>query len=220
MKNTSALKINLEAVTSYVTASKLALAGSIVGFGIFGVNPAHAASLNNNTGISNPATTITFAEAPTDTPLTDRYSSLGVTFSNLERRNGFGFPNMDSFAAGNIVASPFTIVFTQSQTRAAFSLATTPRTSTFEALLNNSVVESFSNATSLGANNFYGFTGVTFDTIRVTPGGSDNTVYLDNLQFGNDNTQNVPEPFSIIGTIVGGTAAFRIRKKLADANKA
>ncbi|WP_373546506.1 hypothetical protein [Chamaesiphon sp.] len=29
----------------------------------------------------------------------------------------------------------------------------------------------------------------------------------------------VPEPFSIIGTIVGGTAAFRMRKKLANAAK-
>jgi hypothetical protein len=29
----------------------------------------------------------------------------------------------------------------------------------------------------------------------------------------------VPEPFTIIGTIVGGTAAFRMRKKLAAANK-
>lgn len=29
----------------------------------------------------------------------------------------------------------------------------------------------------------------------------------------------VPEPFTIIGTIVGGTAAFRMRKKLSAANK-
>lgn len=31
--------------------------------------------------------------------------------------------------------------------------------------------------------------------------------------------QSVPEPFSIIGTLVGGTAAFRMRKKLSAANK-
>ncbi|AFY95106.1 PEP-CTERM sorting domain-containing protein [Chamaesiphon minutus] len=29
----------------------------------------------------------------------------------------------------------------------------------------------------------------------------------------------VPEPFTIIGTIIGGTAAFRMRKKLASSNK-
>lgn len=30
----------------------------------------------------------------------------------------------------------------------------------------------------------------------------------------------VPEPFTIIGTLVGGTAALRLRKKLKAANKA
>ncbi|WP_373538664.1 PEP-CTERM sorting domain-containing protein [Chamaesiphon sp.] len=29
----------------------------------------------------------------------------------------------------------------------------------------------------------------------------------------------VPEPFTIVGTLIGGTAALRMRKKLADANK-
>jgi hypothetical protein len=29
----------------------------------------------------------------------------------------------------------------------------------------------------------------------------------------------IPEPFTIIGTIIGGTAAFRMRKKLSNANK-
>lgn len=38
-------------------------------------------------------------------------------------------------------------------------------------------------------------------------------------QFGiTASTTDVPEPFTIIGTLVGGTAAFRMRKKLADAN--
>jgi hypothetical protein len=30
----------------------------------------------------------------------------------------------------------------------------------------------------------------------------------------------VPEPFTIVGTLVGGSAALRMRKKLSDANKA
>jgi hypothetical protein len=30
----------------------------------------------------------------------------------------------------------------------------------------------------------------------------------------------VPEPFTIIGTLIGGTAAFRMRKKLSDSDKA
>jgi hypothetical protein len=31
--------------------------------------------------------------------------------------------------------------------------------------------------------------------------------------------QDVPEPFTIVGTLVGATAAFRIKKKLADSDK-
>jgi hypothetical protein len=30
---------------------------------------------------------------------------------------------------------------------------------------------------------------------------------------------SVPEPFTIIGSLIGGTAAFRMKKKLSDANK-
>ncbi|WP_309738022.1 PEP-CTERM sorting domain-containing protein [Chamaesiphon sp. OTE_20_metabat_361] len=98
-------------------------------------------------------------------------------------------------------------------------MVTNPGTSTFNALLNNSVVDTFSTATNnTSSNNFYGFTGVTFDAIRVTA-GSNGLAAIDNIQFGTATAQSVPEPFSIIGTLIGGTAAFRIRKKLADANK-
>ena len=39
-------------------------------------------------------------------------------------------------------------------------------------------------------------------------------------KFSNIGTpQSVPEPFTIIGTLVGGTAAIRMRKKLKLANK-
>ena len=31
--------------------------------------------------------------------------------------------------------------------------------------------------------------------------------------------QAVPEPFTIVGTLIGGTAALRMRKKLKDGNK-
>ena len=157
----------------------------------------------------------------TGTALTNQYSSLGVTFSGLFQRNGGTFPNMDTFTAANFspVTNPFLISFAQPQSRAAFSMATTQTTSTFEALSNNAVVDTFSIATNpTSSNNFYGFTGVTFDAIRVTAAGG-SAAFIDNIQFGTATAQSVPEPFSIIGTLVGGTAALRIRKKLADANK-
>jgi len=194
------------------------LAGSIVGFGIIGVNPAQAVSLNNGTGISNPATTITFDDLGSGDLLTDQYSSLGVTFAGLEVYNTSpGYPNMTELVGFNF-ANPFLISFTQPQSQAAFSFITEAGTSTFEALLNDSVVETFFATTDLDStNNFYGFTGVTFNAIRVTAAGDLGSI--DNLQFGTATAQPVPEPFSIIGTLIGGTAAFRIRKKLADANK-
>lgn len=128
---------------------------------------------------------------------------------------------MDAFAARNFnpTINPFLISFTQPQSQAAFSLVTNIGTSTFQALLNNSVVDSFSAATDVtSSNNFYGFTGVTFDAIRVTAPGNGAAI-IDNIQLGTATAQSVPEPFSIIGTLVGGAAALRMRKKLANANK-
>jgi len=68
----------------------------------------HATTLNNETGLPNPLNVITFEEivlAP-DTPLTDQYAGLGVTFSEfssqaadlfydgVEEFAGDRFPNM------------------------------------------------------------------------------------------------------------------------------
>jgi hypothetical protein len=50
-------------------------------------------------------------------------------------------------------------------------------------------------------------------------GGTANQILFDNVSFNtvNSSTQ-VPEPFTVIGTLVGGTAAFRMRKKLKSGN--
>ena len=47
-----------------------------------------------------------------------------------------------------------------------------------------------------------------------------NWVYIDNFTSTNvSNTQQVPEPFTVIGTLIGGTAAIRMRKKLKSADR-
>jgi hypothetical protein len=211
MKNNLVQKIVRDAVESYATVSKLALAGSIVGFGFIEVNPAQAASLNNGTGLSNPATIIDFSDIPW-------MGALGLTFSGLQVNFPATTPNgPNEFKIADV---PFLIRFAQPQSQAAFSLVTQPGTSTFEALLfGNSTffsrVDRFSIETDrVSTNNFYGFTGVTFDAIRVFPGGPDGTALIDNLQFGTATVQSVPEPLTVIGTIIGGTAAMRMRKKL------
>ncbi len=53
----------------------------------------------------------------------------------------------------------------------------------------------------------------TFNDTPATGGGSYS------ITLSPTNPLGVPEPFSVIGTIVGGTAAFRMRKKLANINK-
>jgi hypothetical protein len=66
------------------------------------------------------------------------------------------------------------------------------------------------------------FVGFTSDTaiasisFQTTAGWAE----LDNFRFGTANTAtSVPEPFTMIGTLVGGTSALRIRNKLKSARK-
>jgi hypothetical protein len=45
-----------------------------------------------------------------------------------------------------------------------------------------------------------------------------NQVLFDNVSLNTTGSTSVPEPFTVIGTLVGGTAAFRMRKKLKSGN--
>jgi hypothetical protein len=65
---------------------------------------------------------------------------------------------------------------------------------------------------------FVGFTSDTpITSISFLANGG--VTQLDNFRFGTANTTSVPEPFTVIGTLIGGTSAFRIRKKLKLAHK-
>lgn len=60
----------------------------------------------------------------------------------------------------------------------------------------------------------FNFAGTGSDTIKF--GGRNDPAYLqlDNVAVNAIAATSVPEPFTIIGTLIGGTAAFRMRKKL------
>jgi hypothetical protein len=81
------------------------------------------------------------------------------------------------------------------------------------------------NLTSVGANSSYytNTLGGTTDNTNTASGLGFNFQDEIALTGGTSgvvsSTKAVPEPFTIIGTLVGGTAAFRMRKKLADAVK-
>jgi hypothetical protein len=189
--------------------------------------PATAAIINGSaTGLSSPTTTITFDEvalAP-NTTVTNQFAPFGVSFSPLVYYSPqTGFPNIDGNDVGNFGNGPdifsVTLAFTNLQTAAAFALVSNGSSYTFEALLGGSTVDSFStNVVYTSANNFYGFSGISFDSIRLTSNSSDYFL-IDNVQFGT--VSAVPEPSTWAMLILGfagvGYMAYRRRSPAAPA---
>ena len=193
-----------------------------------GVESANALNFQNSTGLTSPVQTITFDEFvfPDNTSITNQYSSLGVTFSpNLFFNNTFSLPNitpnsLENFEAGvgGTRIATFSILFSTDQNEAAFAMVTSSGTSTFTALLDGAVVETFDATTdSTSSNNFYGFTDIVFDEISVSPGGTPNIMALDNLQIGAGSTA-VPFEFSptlgflLVGGLFGSNYLYQKKK--------
>jgi hypothetical protein len=193
--------------------------------------PAGAVVLNNGN--------FSFADGTTDFFTSVAQTSYNVNFNNT---SGAAFVNSatgafsSSFAPGSTPAvTPSTGTFNLvSGFSDVFSLAA-PLSFNFPVNGVNVLIDSGSTFSRTFNN---GIAGVGFANLSVTGrvSNADGTVDLPALSFTfNDNPESggggysislsptnplsVPEPFSVIGTIVGGTAAFRMRKKLAAANK-
>jgi hypothetical protein len=187
--------------------------------------PATAAIINGSaTGLSSPLTTITFDEVVLSqyTPVTNQFAAFGVSFSPaMYYSPQAGYPNIVGNDVGNWDASTaaqssVTLAFTNLQTAAAFALVSNDTSYTLTALLGGSIVESFSTSVGATANDFYGFSGIAFDSIRVT--SNDNDFFLiDNVQFGA--VSAVPEPSTWAMLILGfagvGYMAYRRRSPAA-----
>jgi hypothetical protein len=191
---------------------------TFITLGTLDINKVEAASITNGFGLDNPTQTITFDEIdfPIGTEITTQYSGLGVTFSNLflytERQGSFNLndnilSNFDVTLSGPF--GPFSINFLQQQTAAAFALITNPGISTFTALLNGVVIETFNAETQLElTDNFYGFSGILFDEIQVNPGGSNTAAGIDNLQLSPLTSTSVPETSSVLGLLSMGALSI------------
>ncbi len=182
------------------------------------VSSASATPIANSFGLANPGTTITFDEIvfAQGTLITTQYSALGVEFSPGLRFDSQGVSNCCNGITGHYVGNnggpfldPFSVIFTfgSSQTQAAFALATNPTTSTFTALLNGNVVETFSSPTHFNASGpyYFGFTGIAFNEIRVDISPSLDQGLIDNIQFGS----SVPLPpalLLVLGAVVVAAA--------------
>jgi hypothetical protein len=185
---------------------------------------ARATFIQSSVGLQG-ARTITFDEHifPSGTPISIQYSDLGVTFGPTLYYSPLltvgvahvDQTNLSNFAGpGQPAVNPFVIAFTQPHTAADFAMATLDSgVSSFTALLGGVPVDFGTALTSLDSRqNFYGFTGVTFDTIEVSAGGLSGIAVLDNLQIGG--ATPVPEPPSslllglgAIGLAITGSGA-------------
>ena len=224
-------------VKSPTLAQLLTIGGLAVGASVgIAAAPAHAVALNNGA--------LTFTGSTSDFFANAGNSSFSVNFSNnppptadVNSATGdfatSGFPTTGSYG----ISSP-TVTFTQVGATNNYTL----NTDLIFAFANGTNVTVGQN--SQFARTFNGSSSVSFGangTVGTTVSNSSGTVNTDsfNLTFNDISSRSgaggysvlastftapprttaVPEPFTIVGTIVGGTAALRMRKKLAKANQ-
>jgi hypothetical protein len=191
--------------------------------GLTTARPACADFLQNTFGLDHPAHTITFDEVvlPQDTPLGDAYAAQGITFSLNMVYDEFGgmfssgYPNISGHYVANPPRAdegfmgPVDLIFSSPQHEAAFGLITSGSRvhmfgSVIWAMLGNTPQEMVGVLTDhTSPDNFYGFTNITFDRIRIWPGGYDGFMAIDNIQFGTD-PACAPEPCNLALLAMGG----------------
>lgn len=173
-----------------------------------------------SSGLPSPDHTINFNEVAVTTgaAVTTQFQPFGATFSNwtYNNPNGGSIPGPIIAHFGFGAGSTGFIFFNDPVSDAAFRFQTNFGTSTFAAYLDGVLVESFSTPTTFpSSTDWFGFTGIVFDEIRIQPGSNGDAV-LGQLQF---NDAVVPEPVSILvfgGLLVGGglVARKRLMKKV------
>jgi hypothetical protein len=184
-------------------ASGIALAGSILGFSFAGIAPASAATLTyaGTTTTGGPTFEAITAFEPTPFSVfhfrvstTDRYdfSSASTGWQNAISLYRNVFNPSNNFT--NLINS-------STQPPDAFGVST----STFFVPSLTAGVDYFLVTSGLRSSDFGSFNNTISGGGDILPSTA---------------TTAVPEPFTLVGTLIGGTAALRTRKKLKSANKA
>jgi hypothetical protein len=204
MKNNPIQNIVCEVVTSCGATSQVLLVGSILGLGFIGATPAQAATFNyagdttgaptwNRPTSGTPPTSL--SGTGTNTPY-DVFSftvdvSGSYSFNSSSPYDNYGFLYQGSFNP----TDQFTNVIVGADDINGDDYA-------------------FTTNLNVGTNYFLvstGFDNTDFGAFTTTIDG------LGNVSSGS--STSVPEPFTVIGTLVGGTTAIRMRKKLKSVNK-
>lgn len=200
-----------------VAASGVAI--SLLAGALLGAAPAAAATLSYSTGLTSPAITLDFSGLGEGTAVGNTYAAQGVTFGGLYVNSFFGntlspttAPAAVNFLGGTTNVT-FTIGFDAPISDAAFFLFTDGSGTTITSSLAGVTLETVTATTySSSGNDFFGFTGSSFDLITVTVSGSGNAV-IDNLELG-QSAAVVPEPGTAAIVMVGltGLLAFGRRR--------
>lgn len=188
--------------TANVLKSLTALIGSTLGFTLIAMAPARSATLNysdttNSGGATFEAVVFGAQASPfdvfhfkVDTAGRYDFNSSSTPWQNVISLYENAFDPNDSFS--NFLSSS-----TQSPVLGV-------STSTFFVPFLAAGTDYFLVTSGYRSNDFGSFTNTISGVGNISP----------------STTTAVPEPFSIVGTLIGGIAAMRMRKKLSDANKA
>jgi hypothetical protein len=167
--------------------------------------PAQAANLVVNGDFNNGLTGFTSSN-----------TLSAVVSTNLQLTNFAALNNISLVSQGVFSQTLSTIAGQNYQ--ASFDLLNLVSTGNFDVFINSTEklhLTSFVNI--LNPNPYtFSFVGTGSDTIAFKLDGAASAYQLDNVVVS---PTSVPEPFTIIGTLVGSTAALRMRKKLKLANK-
>jgi hypothetical protein len=208
-------------------AKSLAITGFLA-VAVFAATPAGAVSLTNGdfeTGDLTGWTVFTTTNGTNGSGLPNvaLFNTTGSGASNSARfevgSGGGGITQNVTLASG---------ILNLSVDVAAFSLSNNASGGVFTLLLNTfdtgsmSVNTTSRNTLTSSTTVNAGIYSVGIQMTRPYGSGTGNTPYqyVDNFAIsGSSTATTVPEPFTVIGSLIGGTAAFRMRKKLKSSNK-
>lgn len=201
---------------------KSALLSACISASLF-TTPSQATLLHNTFGLSGTFATETFdANAGANTAAASQFAGLTFGAGNFVSTSySGGYPNMTNSVIANFTGNcgisgfcvtPTFIGFSSIMSDVAFAFVSNTGTSTFSAYLGANLIESFAAGTGYGGD-FYGFTGIAFDSIRIDSGGVNNAYILDNLQSRTGNSVPEPTSLALLGFGLFGLVASRSSKR-------